>query len=68
MTGDETGLTSQLISTPSLPTMSMKGCTTPLGSTPPTLYEQQSGFFYLPQERAVRCCFSELYEQKHSVV
>ena len=28
----------------------MKGCTTPLGSTPPTLYEQQCGFFYVPQE------------------
>ena len=37
---DETGLTSQLISTPSLPTQAMKGCTTPLESTSPTFYEQ----------------------------
>ena len=50
MTGDETGLASQLISTPSLRTQPMKGCTTPLESTPPTLYEQQCGFFYVPQE------------------
>ena len=55
MTGDETGRTSlQLIgsctSTPSLPTQPMKGCTTPPGSTPLTLYEQQCGFFYAPQE------------------
>ena len=28
----------------------MKGCTTPQGSTPPTLNEQQSGFFYVPQD------------------
>ena len=35
---------------PSLRTQPMKGCTTPLGSTPPTLYEQQCGFFYVPQE------------------
>ena len=41
---------SQLISTPSLSTQPMKGCTTPSGSTPPTLYEQQCGFFYVPQE------------------
>ena len=61
MTGVETGLRSQLISTPLLPTKPMKGCTTPLGSTPLTLYEQQSGFFYVPQEIAVRSCFSELY-------
>ena len=47
---NETGLMSQLISTPSLPTQPMKGCTTPPGSTPPTLYEQQCGFFYVPQE------------------
>ena len=40
--GDETGLTFQLISTPSLPTQFMKSCTTPLGSMPLTLY--------LPQE------------------
>ena len=49
MTGDETGLTSQLISTPSLPTQPMKGCTTPSGSTTPTLYEQQCGFLYVSQ-------------------
>ena len=52
-TGDETGLTSQLISTPSLPTQRMKGSTTPPGSMPPTLYEQveqQCGFFQVPQE------------------
>ena len=44
------GLTFQLISTPSLPTQPMEGCTTALGSMPPTLYEQQCGFFYLRQE------------------
>ena len=38
VTGDETGLVSQLIPTPSLTTQKMKGCTTPPGSTPPTLY------------------------------
>ena len=32
VTGDETRLTSQLISAPSLPTQPMKGCTTPPGS------------------------------------
>ena len=56
--GDETGLKSQLISTPSLPTQPMKGCTTPPGPTPPTLYKQQYGFFSVPKnqnsERAVR--------------
>ena len=36
--------------TPSLSTQLMKGCTTPPGSTPPTLYEQQHEFFYVPQE------------------
>ena len=41
VTGDEPGLTFQLISTPSLPTQSMKNCTTPLGSMPPTLYIPQ---------------------------
>ena len=52
VTGDEAGLTSQLISTPSSPTYPMKGCTTAPASTPPTLYEQQCGFFYMyvPQE------------------
>ena len=34
----------------SLSTQPMKGCTTPSGSTPPTLYERQCGFFYVPQE------------------
>ena len=48
------GLMFQLISTPSLPTQPMKGCTTPLGSMPPTLYEQQCGFFYVPQESKQR--------------
>ena len=48
--GDGTGLTSQLLSTPSLPTQLMKDCTTPTGSTPPTFYEQQGGIFYVPQE------------------
>ena len=48
------GLTFQLISTPSLPTQRMKGCTTPLGFMPPTLYEQQCGFFYVPQESKQR--------------
>ena len=38
------------ISTPSLPTRQIKGCTTLTGSTPPTLYEQQCGFFYVSQE------------------
>ena len=51
VTGDETAwLMFQLISTPSLPTQPMKGCTTPLGFMPPTLYEQQCGFFYVPQQ------------------
>ena len=50
MTGDETGQMSQLTSTPSLPTQPMKGCTTKPGSIPPTLYEQQCGFFYVPRE------------------
>ena len=36
--------------TSSLCTQLMKGCTTPPGSTPPTLYEQQYEFFYVPQE------------------
>ena len=50
--GDETGLTSQLISTTSLPTQPMKGCTTPLGFNAPYSLqtEQQCGFFYIPQE------------------
>ena len=48
--GDGTGLKSQLLSTPSLPTQLMKDCTTPTGSTPPTFYEQQGGIFYVPQE------------------
>ena len=50
VTSDETGLTSQLISTPWLSTKPMKGCTTPTGSTPPTLYDQQCGFFYVLQK------------------
>ena len=53
MTGDETGLTSQLISTPSLPTQPMKGCTIRywgLKLFTPTLYEQQCGLLYVPQE------------------
>ena len=51
VTGDESaGLMFQLISTPSLPTQHVKGCTTPLGSMPPTLYEQQCGLFSIPQE------------------
>ena len=33
----------------------MKGCTTPLGSTPPTLYEQHCRFFYVPQEQWKSC-------------
>ena len=28
----------------------MKGCTTPPRSKPPTLYEEQCGFFYVPKE------------------
>ena len=47
---DETGLVSELISTPSLPTQQMKGCTTSSWSTPPILYEHQCGFFYVSQE------------------
>ena len=39
-----------LISSPSLPTQPTKGCTTPPGSMPPTLYDQQCGFFQVPQE------------------
>ena len=39
-----------LISTPSSPTQPTKGCTTPSGSMPSTLYEQQCRFFYVPQE------------------
>ena len=50
VTGDETGLTSQMISTPSLRTQSMKGCTTLPRSTSPTLYEQHCVFFYVPKE------------------
>ena len=38
------------MSTPSLPTQPMKGCTTASVSTAPTLYEQQRGFFYFPQK------------------
>ena len=40
VTGDETGLASQLTSTPPLPTQP-----TPPGSMTPTLYEQQCGYF-----------------------
>ena len=50
MTGDETGLASQLISFPSLPNQPMKGWNTPPRSTTPTLYEQPWGFFYVPQK------------------
>ena len=50
MAGDGTGLTSQLLSTPSLPTQLTKDCTTPTGSRPPTFYERQGGIFYVPQE------------------
>ena len=39
-----------MISTLSLPTQPIRGCTTPPVSTPPTLYEQQCWFFYVPQE------------------
>ena len=46
VTGDETGLTSQLISAPSLPTQPMKGCTTQPGS----FTSFTTGFFYVPQE------------------
>ena len=46
VTGDGTGLTSQLISAPSLPTQPMKGCTTPPGS----FTSFTTGFFYVPQE------------------
>ena len=58
VTGDETGLTSQLISTPSLSTQPMKGCTTPPRYAPPTPYNQLCGLFYVHKnqnsERAVR--------------
>ena len=58
VTGDETGLTSQLISTLSTPLLLthplIGGCTTPPGSTPPTLYERQCGFFHVPQESEQR--------------
>ena len=53
VTGDETGLTSEVISTTSLRTQPLTGCTTPPGSTPPILFEQQSEFFYVPQESTV---------------
>ena len=39
-----------MISTLSLSTQPIRGCTTPPVSTPPTLYEQQCWFFYVPQE------------------
>ena len=41
---------SQLLSIPSLPNQRMKACSTPSGSRPPNLYEQQCEFFYVPQE------------------
>ena len=53
VTGDETGLTSQLISTSSLATQPMKGCTTRYWGLKlfiRTLYEQHCGFLYVPQE------------------
>ena len=50
VTGNETELASQLKSIPSLPTQPMKGFTTLSGSTSPTIYGQQCGFFYVPQE------------------
>ena len=53
VTGDETGLASQLISTPPLPTQPLKGCTTPPGSMTPTLYEQQCGYFSRTFQRLV---------------
>ena len=39
-----------LTPSPSLPTQPMKGCTTPPGSMASTLYDQQCGFFQVPQE------------------
>ena len=48
------GLMFQLISTPSLPTQPMKGCATSLGFMPSTLYKQQCGVFYVPQESKQR--------------
>ena len=48
-----TELASQLISTPSLLTQPMKGCITPPGRTSPTLYKQQFGFFYVPQDAMI---------------
>ena len=52
VTGDEAGIKSELISNPSSPRYPMKGCTTPPASTPPSLYAQQCGFFFVydPQE------------------
>ena len=47
-----------LKSTPSIPTQPMKGCTTPSGPMPPTLYQHQCGFFMSHRnqnsERAMR--------------
>ena len=58
VTGDETGLTSQLILAPSLPTQPMKGCTTPPGSTPPLFTNSSMGSVKFQKnqnsERAVR--------------
>ena len=49
-TGDETGLTPQMIYAHSFSSQPMKGCTTLPGSMPPTFYEQQCGFFYIPKK------------------
>ena len=58
VTGDETGLTSQLISTPSLSKQPMKGCSTPPESTPLLFTISSVGSFTcyknLNSERAVR--------------
>ena len=50
VTKNETGLASQLKSAPLLPTQPIKSFTKPSGCTSPTLYGQQCGSFYVPQE------------------
>ena len=43
-----------MISTPSLPTQPMKSYATSLGFMPSTLYKQECGVFYVPQESKQR--------------
>ena len=50
VTGDETGPTSQFFSPLHYPPSSWKAVPHHPGIRPPTLYEQQCKFFYVPQE------------------